>query len=247
MFEYMDEIKKFGQFWFVTITPYGRDIEPNVPDKGKVIAAFQKLSDMVGIDAVGWRYDPIFYGDGWDRKRHIEAFKQMAAQLKGYTKTCVISILDLYAKVKRNAPDIYPPEQQEQLNLLREFVKIGRENGITIKGCYEGHFLSQVGVDCSGCQTQADIERAIGCNLNVPNRKNARGACNCLLGNDIGIYNSCPHLCKYCYANAERQSVLANIKRHSDMSPFLIGGNEPGDVVTQARQVSFKGGQMSLF
>jgi hypothetical protein len=130
---------------------------------------------------------------------------------------------------------------------LKEFVRIGRENDIIIKGCYEGQFLSQVGVDCAGCQTQADIERAIGYKLNVPARRNARGECNCLLGNDIGLYNSCGHLCKYCYANADKQTVLYNMRRHSDDSPFLIGGNLPGDKVTVANQRSFKEGQLRLF
>ncbi len=63
MFPYMDLIKDFGQYWFVTITPYGRDIEPNVPDKHRLIEDFKKLSDMVGVRSVGWRYDPI-YRDG---------------------------------------------------------------------------------------------------------------------------------------------------------------------------------------
>jgi len=43
----------------VTITPYGRDIEPDVPDKEKVMDYFKKLSDIVGVDSMGWRYDPI--------------------------------------------------------------------------------------------------------------------------------------------------------------------------------------------
>jgi hypothetical protein len=247
MLPYMDELKKFRQFWFVTITPYGRDIEPNVPDKGRVIQAFAQLSQIVGIDAIGWRYDPIFYGDGWNRERHLAEFERMAKSLSGYTKTCVVSILDLYNKVKRNAPEIYPPDEDEQLVLLKQMVQIAKQYNIKIKSCYEGQFLSKVGVDCAGCQTQADIERAIGVKLNVPNRKNARGSCNCLLGQDIGLYNSCGHLCKYCYANADKQIVLANMKRHSDQSPFLIGGNQPGDKVTVANQKSFIQGQISLF
>jgi hypothetical protein len=247
LFAYFDELAKFRQFWFVTITPYGREIEPYVPDKMTVIKSFQTLSQKVGINAVGWRYDPIFYGMGWDRQKHIEVFERMAKLLNGYTHTCVISILDMYNKVKRNVPDIYPPDKQEQLILLKEFVRIGKQNGITIKGCYEGDFLKEVGVDCSGCQTQEDIERAIGVKLNVPNRKNARGQCNCLLGNDIGIYNSCGHLCKYCYANADKQVVLSNMKKHNPDSPFLIGGNQPGDKVTLANQKSFINGQLGLF
>ena len=33
MFRYMDLLKGYGQYWFVTITPYGKDIEPHVKDK----------------------------------------------------------------------------------------------------------------------------------------------------------------------------------------------------------------------
>lgn len=58
MLSHMDFLKPYGQYWFVTITPYGRDIEPNVPDKERVIESFQKLSDHVGVNCVGWRYDP---------------------------------------------------------------------------------------------------------------------------------------------------------------------------------------------
>lgn len=60
MLPYMNVLKPYGQYWFVTITPYGRDIEPNVPDKEKVMDDFKKLSDIVGADSMGWRYDPIF-------------------------------------------------------------------------------------------------------------------------------------------------------------------------------------------
>ena len=59
MLPHMDVLKPYGQYWFVTITPYGKDIEPNVPDKQKVMEDFKKLSDIVGVDSVGWRYDGI--------------------------------------------------------------------------------------------------------------------------------------------------------------------------------------------
>lgn len=36
--------------------------------------------------------------------------------------------------------------------------------------------------------------------------------CNCLLGADIGMYNTCPHGCIYCYANANRKLVLENYR-----------------------------------
>ena len=44
MLEYIDELRKFRMFWNVTITPYGKDIEPNVPDKKEVLKSFIELS-----------------------------------------------------------------------------------------------------------------------------------------------------------------------------------------------------------
>ena len=37
MLPHMDKLKDYGQFWFVTLTPYGKDIEPNMPDKRNII------------------------------------------------------------------------------------------------------------------------------------------------------------------------------------------------------------------
>ena len=48
---YLDELSDFGiPFGFqFTITPYGRDIEPNLPDKGALIEAFGGLSERLEI------------------------------------------------------------------------------------------------------------------------------------------------------------------------------------------------------
>lgn len=105
MFSHMDIIKPYGQYWFVTITPYGKEIEPHVPDKETVIEDFKKLSDLVGVNSVGWRYDPILIDETHTVSWHIEEFEKMAASLAGYTKTCVISFIDIYKKVERNFPE----------------------------------------------------------------------------------------------------------------------------------------------
>ena len=59
MLDHMAVLEPYGQYWFVTITPYGKDIEPNVPAKEIVMENFKRLSNIVGTDSVGWRYDPI--------------------------------------------------------------------------------------------------------------------------------------------------------------------------------------------
>ena len=240
MLKFLDVLDKYKQYWFVTITPYGNDIEPNVPKKAEVIESFKKLSEHIGVDSIGLRYDPIFIGNGFDVKKHLKSFENIVSELKGYTHNCTISFLDLYEKVKRNAPDIKPPTKEEQIELAIGFSKIGKENNMTIHSCCEDTYLAQYGLKCNGCMSQEIIEKSINCKLNPPKRKNIRQGCNCLMGNDIGAYNTCGHLCKYCYANSNKSLVIENMKKHDEKSPFLIGGFEEGDKITEARQKSWE-------
>lgn len=245
---HMDVLKPYGQYWFVTITPYGKDIEPNVPDKQKVMEDFRKLSDIIGVDCIGWRYDPILVDAEHTVDWHISEFGQMAETLAGYTKTCVISFIDIYKKVARNFPEAREVDQKDRLTIGKAFIEIAREYDITIKPCAEGNDLAAYGADCSGCMTVKTFETALHAGLDVPKRgKNQRnGDCACLLGTDIGAYDTCGHLCRYCYANTRPELVKANMKKHDPKSPFLIGGSEQGDVIHEAEQKSWMDYQMRL-
>lgn len=248
MLQHMDVLKPYGQYWFVTITPYGKDIEPNVPDKQKVMDDFKSLSDIVGVDSVGWRYDPIFVDDGHSVDWHISEFEEMAKTLAGYTKTCVISFIDIYKKVERNFPEAREVFKQDRITIGKAFIEIAKQYEITIRPCAEGNDLEPYGADCSGCMTVKTFETALQARLDVPKRcKNQRnGECACLLGTDIGAYDTCGHLCKYCYANTNTELVKENMKRHDPKSPFLLGHTEPGDAVHEAEQKSWIDHQMRL-
>ena len=248
MLPFLDELKPYGQYWFVTITPYGKDIEPNVPDKETVMEGFKALSDVVGADSMGWRYDPIFIDEKHPVEWHISEFEKMAKILSGYTKTCVISFIDIYKKVERNFPEAKAVRAEDRAMIGKAFVKIASEYGMVLKPCAEGDDLAKYGADCSGCMTVHTFETALHNRLEVPKRKkNQRnGECACLLGTDIGAYDTCGHLCKYCYANANPSLVKENMRKHNPDSPFLIGGYMPGDVVRKATQKSWIDRQIRL-
>lgn len=246
MFSGLSALDAFGQYWFVTITPYGRDTEPYVPVAKQVMEDFARLSGRVGIRNICWRYDPIFLSDRYPLSFHLEMFEHMAAELSGYTNVCVISFIDLYEKTLRNFKGVKSVGAEERRTITEAFVKTGKKYGIRIRTCAEGEALAAYGADCGGCLTKEVIENALGEALCVPNVGRAREACGCLLGNDIGAYNTCGHGCLYCYANYDSKTAAENRKRHDPASPFLVGGPRPEDIVREAKQESYKSGQLKL-
>lgn len=248
MLPHLDALGAYGQYWYVTITPYGTDIELNVPPKERVMEAFKRLSSIVGIDSVGWRYDPIFISGEYSLKRHLADFEAMARELSGYTKTCVISFLDLYQKVQRNFPEGRAVPKADRLVIGREFVRIGKKYGMEIRACAEGRELEPFGVNCGGCMTVETFEKALGKKLHAPKQKSkGRSECACYLSCDIGQYDTCAHFCRYCYANTDRAAVERNMQNHDPDSPLLVGKLRTEDRIHEARQESWVDGQLTFW
>ena len=246
MLKHLDELKDYRMYWNVTITPYGKEIEENVPHKKDVMDSLIRLSKKIGIDHVVWRYDPIFLSQRYTLDYHLLIFEKMVKYLKGYCKYVIISFIDLYEKTKKNFPEAKEVSYQDQCLLTEKFVKIADTYGMKIRTCHEAEQLKVYGADTSGCLSKKVLEEAIGEKLIVSDNNLSREGCTCLLGNDIGTYNSCMHFCRYCYANYDKKLVIANAKKHDVNSPLLIGNIEEGDIIKKHQMASIIDNQISL-
>ena len=242
MFPYLDDIKDFGQFWYISITGFEKDLEPNVPNIDQVIEDFKYLSNKIGSHAVAWRYTPIIINDKYTKERHIKTFEYIASQLEGYTSLVAFGFVDIYDKLKTNHPEIKDTDDLTKIEIAKEFSRIAKKHHMNLRLCSKEKWLNEYNIDVDGCMRIEDYETSIKNKLNIKEKMQARkGYCACYLSNDIGSYNSCPHLCKYCYANGNVDLILRNYKNHDDNSPLLIGHLNKEDKIREAKQESYKG------
>lgn len=247
MLSHIDSLKEFNKYFFVTITPYDKEIEPNVPEKQKIIEYFSELSTKIGKEKVCWRYDPIFLNSKYTISFHIRAFKEMCRKLSAYTDRCIISFIDLYSKTQRNFPDVKEVSKDDQIFLAGALSNVANQFNIKIETCAEELDLRPQGITPGSCVSKELIEKIIDKKLIDLKPQHLRQHCNCLPMRDIAAYNCCPHLCKYCYANYNESAVKKNFAKHNPDSSFLIGDSSESDILTIAHQESYIDPQLLLF
>ncbi len=249
MLAQLDEIASYPYYFQYTLTGYGKDVECNLPNKKEVlIPAFQSLAERIGSNRVVWRYDPILFNEVYTPEYHLNAFRQIAEALNGYTDQCVISFVDTYAKNKASmkALGTYELSQVELFAFTRELCRTANANGIRVVSCAEQMDLSEYGVEHGSCIDKGRIEEILGCSIEVNRDKNQRPECGCVESIDIGTYNTCKTGCHYCYANHSFESVTRNNGKYDLYSPLLCGTITDEDRITERKVVSLKQSQLSF-
>lgn len=216
----------------VTITPYSKDVEPNIPDKRLIIEGVKKLSLVLGIDNVVVRYDPIFLSDKYNVDYHIKAFDKLCKNLNGYVNKIIVSFMDEYKNVRNNKNILkYRAFTREDYKKIGEaFSKSAMDNGMSVQTCFEDEDLTQYGFVKGECLSHELAYILTGKKFKSSNVRKEK-KCECVQMVDIGDYNSCMHMCKYCYANYDEKMVSSNFKRHDDNSSLLIGTIQNDDVI----------------
>ncbi|MFW6007453.1 MAG: DUF1848 family protein [Nanoarchaeota archaeon] len=251
LMSYLKDLKvKYNLFFHYTITGITNDsLEPEVIDIDKAISNFKRLVELFGPEKVRWRFDPVLFTVETDENYYLQKFKYISDKLKDHTQSCYFSIAHIYKKVKRNFSKIddinilFKTEKEKKM-FSDKLAEIASNRNITLYSCCND-FLINKKIKKSSCIDATYFNKIFNLNLDV-SRAPTRDQCNCYKSTDIGVYNTCPHGCIYCYANYNQKKALRNYNEHHYQQEFL-GNIELKNIKRIKKDRTNNQKQMNLF
>ncbi|MFC1777319.1 DUF1848 domain-containing protein [Pseudomonadota bacterium] len=249
LLRYLPQIDEAGiNYYFqFTLNDYEAEgLEPNVAPLSKRIEIFKRLSDKLGSERVIWRFDPLILSDSLTVDELLCRIERVASQLHGHTKKLVISFADInmYKKVRNNLAR-QPYEYREfspelMVSFAKQLNDLNKSWGFDIATCAEKVDLEPFGIKHNRCidddlmvELFPDDTKLMSFLGHEPDLfgnssrlylkdKGQRKECGCIFSKDIGMYNTCNHLCAYCYANTSPTAVENNRRKHRPESDAII-------------------------
>ena len=231
--------EKYNILCNYTITAYGKDIEPKVPSINQSIKTLKRLSDIVGVNKILWRYDPILLTEKYTVEKHLETFEYMAEKISPLVYRCIFSFVDMYKKVEENMPEIIPFTDEDKVKLLKGIGEISKKYNLYTQTCATNESYERYGIHAAGCTTREILEQAHNVVYKNVKGTGIRENCQCIPSRDIGAYNSCLSECKYCYANRKPDIPKKVIKMHDEKSPLLLGQLKENDRLIGTKIISY--------
>ena len=242
--EPLETLDRLGyRFYFnYTLTALPTLFESHV-DKSAAMKSLLYLSERYSPKHINWRFDPIVLSDITDEAFHLDTFHRLAARLAGRVERCYFSFVCQYAKVKRNfrqtlAPagiDVIDPHADEKIALAGRLASIAERHGIRMYSCC-GDYLLSPSIQKAHCIDGALIRQLFAPEGFEYKEKGTRDQCGCTESIDIGTYDTCPHGCVYCYANANKAVAARAFENHNAESAFLGFSKAQSDAWTAELQ-----------
>jgi DNA repair photolyase len=244
--------KSIGFYFQITINDYEKEgLEPNVPSLDSRINSFISLSKHIGKSRTIWRFDPLILSRNLNIDDLLEKIQRIGNKIHPFTDKLVFSFADIgcYRKVVNNLihleTDFREFNKQEIIEFTEKLIVLNKNWGLQIATCAEEIELSEYNILRNRCIDDILIAKinnhdltllkwlGVDCKVNtlfgqeyLPNPKlkdkGQRKACGCIISKDIGMYNTCTHLCAYCYANSSSKLAKENSAKHNDNSHSIV-------------------------
>lgn len=226
-----------------TITGYGKDLEPNIPELQKVIEDLHAIREnLPSSRCIQWRYDPIVVSDSMNYESHLKRFEAIASELEGTTEVVNISFVEPYLKAIRRIDDPtvtyrpmdpkrhktafkrYPNILQHQETEVRPFLdglsKSASKHGMELRACANPEW-ALTKAQCCSAELFLSYGSQISDRLSELSKSPSRPTCQCLESVDIGMDNSCIGGCKYCYVVTSQERALESYRTHDQLSTSI--------------------------
>ena len=235
--DHLETLDRLGyRFYFnYTLTGVPSVFESDV-DKQDALKTLKYLSRRYSPKHINWRFDPIVPSTVCDGDFCLRAFERLAVELEGIVERCYFSFVMPYSKVRRNFQELEQTtgvrvinrDEDYRIELAGRLASLAEVHGIRMYSCC-GDYLVGNRIQKAHCIDGALIEQ-----LFVPDglsyaRKPTRQGCGCTESIDIGTYDTCPHGCLYCYANANKDVARRAFESHDPDSAFLGVGKSQSD------------------
>lgn len=237
---HLDTLDRLGyRFYFnYTQTAMPSVFESHV-DKRSALETLKELSKRYSPAHINWRFDPIILSNISGEAFYLRAFEEYARTLEGIVERCYFSFVTRYGKVLRNfqqleratGVQVIEPSQEAKIELANRLAAVAAEHGITMHSCC-GDYLLGERIQKAHCIDGALIERLFYPEGFAFKEKGTRTECGCTESVDIGTYNTCPHGCVYCYANANKVSARQAFEQHEASAAFLGFDKKQSDAWT---------------
>lgn len=215
-------------FFNYTITGLPSEFETHTVPVEDAVDSLRDLARSFSPEHVNWRYDPIVLSNRTPPAYHLARFAGLAATLQGYVTRCIVSFVWRYRKVERNFAAleraqefrIFDPDVAARRRLAEQLAAIAAAHGIALYSCCGDDLLSDR-IRKAHCLDGKTISRLYYNGAWRPAPRPTRPECGCAENVDIGRYDTCPHGCVYCYANANKARAATCHGAHDPDSAFL--------------------------
>jgi len=233
---HLETLDRLGyRFYFnYTLTALPAVFEIHV-DKAAAFKTLRYLSERYSPRHINWRFDPIILSSITDGEFYLEAFERLAGPLAGRVERCYFSFVTPYEKVKRNLLPLTAsgirllgPHRDEKIALADRLAAVADRRGIRMYSCCDDALLSPW-IHKAHCIDGGIVEQLFFPQGFEHKAKPTRDECSCTESIDLGTYDTCPHGCLYCYANAHKAIAGAAFRRHDPDSAFLGYGKSQSD------------------
>ena len=209
-----------------TITGAPRQLEPHVPGWQEEVETLWALAERTSPRQVTWRFDPILFTKELDGEFYLARFGELAGLLEGAVERCAFSFATFYPKVerqlKRAGIRYVDPPLAEKKDLVQKMAAVAARHGVSLYSCCWADLVGGA-VRQSHCIDGQLLAELFPERPAVTERRPTREGCGCTASRDIGMYDTCPYGCVYCYANRSHEAALRRHRAHDRQGELLVG------------------------